>query len=192
MIQAGVDVPGRTEPVELDYGPFDVTPAPNATLDTLLLEGDVDAVISARPPAGIQRGDPRVRRLFADPVAEELAYFRETGVFPIMHLVVLRRTCCEAHPAVAGKLFAAFDRAKHRSLARALTAVVPSYPLPWAACHARQARELLGDDFWPYGLEPNRAALEAFLGYAAEQRLTDRRLAPEELVATEFVASRRP
>lgn len=190
-IQAGVDAPGRVEPVALDLGAFEVIAAPERSLDDLLLSGDVDAVISARPPASIERGDRRVRRLFASPEAEEIAYFRATGVFPIMHVLALRRAAHEAHPGGARSLFDAFGEAKRRSLRRVSATTVPTLPLPWAATHARAARELIGDDFWPYGVEPNRPALEAFMGYAAQQGLTDRCLIPDELFAPEF-ATRQP
>lgn len=186
-VQAGVDEPGREEPVELDLGPFSVTPAPDRSLDDLLLTGDVDAVISARPPRAVVDEDPRVRHLFADPVREEVAYFRDTGVFPIMHVVVLRRQLAESEPAVAAALITAFEHAKRRSLDRARRATVPSYPLPWAPWHARDARALMGDDPWPYGLEPNRAALETFLRYAVEQHVCSRQLSPEELFASSIL-----
>jgi 4,5-dihydroxyphthalate decarboxylase len=187
-VQAGVDTPGRREPVAVDYGRFDVRNAPDRSLDELLLSGAVDAVISARPPASIERGDPRVRRLFADPAAEEAAYFRDTGVFPIMHVLTVRRAALERWPQAPAALLAAFEEAKARSLARAAATTVPGLPLPWAARHAREARALLGDDWWPYGLEPNRAALDAFLGFAADQQLTDRRLAPDDLFAAAALA----
>lgn len=190
-VQAGVDVAGREEPVDLDHGPYDVRPSPDRSLDELLLAGDVDAVISARPPASVVRGDPRVRHLFADPMAEEAAYFRDTGVFPIMHVLVLRRGVYEAAPEVAGSLYEAFDEARRRSLARSAASPVPVVPLPWTALQAHEARRLLGEDYWCYGLEPNRAALDVFMGYAHEQRLTERRLAPEELLAVEFASRQR-
>ncbi len=180
-IQAGVDMPGRREPVPIDYGRFDVRSAPDASLDELLLAGDVDAVISARPPASVERVDGRVRRLFADPMAEEVAYFRDTGVFPIMHVLAIRREALERAPQAPAALLAAFEEAKRRSLARVAASTVPGNPLPWSASYARATRELLGDDWWPYGLEPNRPTLEAFLGFAADQQLTRRRLTPDEL-----------
>lgn len=186
-IQAGVDAPGRTEPVTVDYGRFDVTPAPGRSLDDLLLAGEVDAVISARPPASIERDDPRVRRLYADPGEEERAWFARTGIFPIMHLVVVRRGAYAPDMAVA--LIDAFQEAKRRSLERMGRPTVPSLPLPWAATHARQARAALGDDWWPYGLEPNRATLAAFLSDAQAQGLTQRRLAPEDLFPPELRAA---
>jgi 4,5-dihydroxyphthalate decarboxylase len=180
-VQAGVDEPGRRELVALDYGPFDVTPAPSRTLDEMLLAGDVDAVISARPPASIERGDPQVRQLFADPYSEEVSWVQETGIFPIMHLVALRRDAIERCPSLPTALTAAFETAKRQSLSRAAAATVPGVPLPWAAHHARAARDLLGDDWWPYGLQANRPTVDAFLSWAAEQNVTARRLTADEL-----------
>jgi 4,5-dihydroxyphthalate decarboxylase len=182
-IQAGVDTPGRREPVDVDFGRFDVRSEPQRSLDELLLAGEVDAVISARPPACVERGDPRVRRLFADPMAEEISYFRATGIFPIMHVLALRRDSVTDHRLTSERLLGACEEAKRRSLARVAATTVPGVPLPWAATHAGQARGLIGDDWWPYGLEANRRTLDAFLGFAAEQQLTARRLAPEDLFA---------
>jgi 4,5-dihydroxyphthalate decarboxylase len=188
-IQAGVDAPGRTEPIPFDYGPFDVTPAPSATLDQLLLDGTVDAVISARPPACIRRGNRKVRPLFLNPVAEELRWYTATGVFPIMHILVIRTAVARAHPEAARGLYAAFNEAKRRSLIRISDETVPSVPLPWVADQARKARKLFGDDWWPYGIKPNRSSLDTFLRHAHEQYLTATRLAPEDLFDDEFVAS---
>jgi 4,5-dihydroxyphthalate decarboxylase len=182
-VRAGVDDPGRREPVAFDAGSHTITTAADATLDELLLDHEVDAVISARPPACAERGDPRVRRLFADPEAEERAYFLDTSVFPIMHVLVLRRSMLSQAPGLAADLASDFTTAKDNSLRRALSATVPSYPMPWASLQARAARELLGEDFWPYGVEPNRAALDAFLGYAHGQGLTDRVIAVDDLFA---------
>jgi 4,5-dihydroxyphthalate decarboxylase len=180
-VQAGVDEPGRREPVVLDLGPFDVQPAPGHSLDELLRNGDVDAVISARPPQCFERGDPEVRRLFSDPMDEEAQYFRDTGVFPIMHVVVARRAAVERVPGMAAVVTAAFERAKGRSLERLGRATVPSAPLPWTSFHLRDARTLMGNDPWPYGIEPNRPALATFLRYASEQRVCARPLTIAEL-----------
>jgi 4,5-dihydroxyphthalate decarboxylase len=182
-VQAGVNEPGRREPVDIDLKQFDVRSEPAATLDRLLLDGAVDAVISARPPACVERRDRRVRRLFPKFTFDEMKYAETTGIFPIMHVLVVRREAYAANPAVADGLIDAFTQAKDRSLARALTATVPSYPLPWAASNAQRARDVIGDDFWPYGVEANRRTLDAFLGYAAEQEITPRRLTADELFA---------
>lgn len=184
-VRAGVDVPGRPEPIDFDAGRYKILSEPERTLDQLLLSGEVDAVISARPPASVAHGDVRVRRLFKEPVAEERAYFTATGIFPIMHVLVIRQEALEAQPRLAAELIRAFTEAKDRSLARASEATVPSYPLPWAPVHAREAQALLGDDFWPYGIEPNRAVLTNFLRHAYDQHITDRLVAIHELFIDE-------
>jgi 4,5-dihydroxyphthalate decarboxylase len=185
-IRAGVDTPGRREPVAFDPGAHNITTAADTTLDELLLGRAVDAVISARPPGSAERGDPRVRRLFADPETEERAYFNDTGVFPIMHVLVVRREVLSQSPGVADELVSDFTVAKDNSLTRALSATVPSYPIPWASLQARAARDLLGEDFWPYGVEANRAALATFLAYARDQGLVGRLMSAEDLFASEF------
>jgi 4,5-dihydroxyphthalate decarboxylase len=170
--------PGRIEKVPLRLPPgLKLTPAPDRSLADMLAKGDLDAVISARDPGG--------ERLFADYPAEELAYYRKTRIFPIMHVVVLRRDVYERDRWIAMNLLQAFEEAKNLSLARAAEISASAVPLPWVADHARRWREAAGADPWPYGVEPNRPTLEAFLQYAHEQGVCARRLAPEELFAPE-------
>jgi 4,5-dihydroxyphthalate decarboxylase len=171
----------REEPAEVDLPPGIVVEPAERGLDELLLDGEVDAVICARPPASFVQENPAVRRLFDDVEAVEAEYYERTGIFPIMHVVALRREVHDEHPGLAAQLLAAFEDAKCRSLARALEGTIPSYPLPWAASHARAARALFGDDFWPYGVDANRTTLETFLAYAFEQGVCRRPLAVEEL-----------
>ena len=181
-IQAGLDQPGRAEPVEVDLPEgVGITAVPSRTLDGMLLAGDLDAIISARPPMSFERRHPGVRRLVENFVEVEEEYYRETGIFHIMHVIALRREVLDANPWVATNLLRAFEEAKRRSLARALEATVPGFPIPWASAYAARARELFGEDFWPYGLEANRTTLEAFLAFAAEQGVCRRPVAPEEL-----------
>ena len=170
--------PGRIEKVKLHLPPgLRVTPAPDRSLADMLAKGDLDAVISARDPGG--------ERLFPDYPPEELAYFRKTRIFPIMHVVVLRRDVYERDRWVAMNLMQAFEEAKDRSLARAAEIGASSVPVPWVSDHARRWREVAGEDFWPYGIEPNRPTLEAFLQYSFEQGICARRLQVEELFAPE-------
>lgn len=184
--QAGVNEPGRQEHTELRLPPrVHCTRVPDRTLSEMLLSGDLDAVISARPPAPFLRGDPSIVRLFPDFQAVEEAYFRKTGIFPIMHTVVIRRDVYERHPWVAMNLFQAFEEAKKRSLNRALSTNAARFPIPWYASYAMKARELFGEDFWPYGIEANRVTLEAFLRYAHEQGVARRLLSVEELFCEE-------
>jgi 4,5-dihydroxyphthalate decarboxylase len=151
------------------------------SLNELLLAGELDALIAAHPPRGFTDGSGSIVRLFTDYRAVEEAYFRKTGIFPIMHVVALRQAVLDEHPWVAMNLLTAFREAKRRSLVRATDSNAPRYPVPWSPENAQRAVELFGDDFWPYGIEENRVTLEAFLGFAHEQGVLARALAPEEL-----------
>jgi 4,5-dihydroxyphthalate decarboxylase len=180
--QAGTNEAGRVEGVAFDPPPnVSITPVPDRTLNDMLVAGELDAVIAAHPPTDFEQGSGRVVRLFSDYRAVEEAYLRKTGIFPIMHVVVIRTEVLERHPWVAMNLLRAFEEAKRRSLARATDANAPRYPVPWGFANAERAQELLGGDFWPYGIEPNRRTLEAFLLFAHEQGACARRLTPEDL-----------
>jgi 4,5-dihydroxyphthalate decarboxylase len=176
--QAGVQQPGRVEKVKLHLPEgVRITAVPDKSLAGMLAGGELDAVISARNPGG--------RRLFEDYVSVEERYFRKTGIYPIMHVVVLRRDSYERDRWVAMNLFKAFEAAKRESMQRLVEIGLSHVPMPWLAEHARRWRELAGEDFWPYGLEPNRPTLEAFVQYSHEQGITERRLKVDELFAPE-------
>ncbi len=185
--QGGVNEAGRREKVELELPPgFRLRVVADRSLSGMLLAGDLDAVLSARPPAPIERGDPRVQRLFADYRGTELAYARKTGIFPIMHVVALRREVYERDRWLAMSLFKAFDQARRRSLERAADMAVSHFPIPWVADSLRLARELFGDDPWPYGVEANRTTLDTFLRYAFEQGVCRRQVTTETLFPPEL------
>jgi 4,5-dihydroxyphthalate decarboxylase len=176
--QAGVQQPGRVEKVKLHLPEgVRITAVPDKSLAGMLAGGELDAVISARNPGG--------RRLFEDYVSVEERYFRKTGIYPIMHVVVLRRDSYERDRWVAMNLLKAFEAAKRESMQRLVEIGLSHVPMPWLAEHARRWRELAGEDFWPYGLEPNRPTLEAFVQYSHEQGITERRLKVDELFAPE-------
>ncbi len=181
-VQAGVNEPGRTEKVALDLPPGVAVERPSGkSLNVMLLAGELDAVMTAHAPAAFAAGDPRVKRLFDDYMPVELAYWRETGIFPIMHCVAIQTSVLEAHPWIAMNLLTAFEAAKRRSVARAFEATASRFPVPWAHERAGLAAPLFGSDYWPYGIEPNRVTLEAFLGYAHEQGVCHRPMTPEEI-----------
>jgi 4,5-dihydroxyphthalate decarboxylase len=189
-VQAGVNEPGRTEkvPLKLPAGVSVERPG-DKSLNAMLLAGELDAVMTAHAPAAFEAGDPRIRRLIEDFMPVELAYWRETGIFPIMHCVAIRTRVLEAHPWIAMNLLTAFDLAKRRSVARAFEATASRFPIPWAHERAGAVAPLFGDDYWPYGIEPNRITLEAFLQYAHEQGVCHRRLKPEELFPVEVASA---
>lgn len=188
--QAGLNQPGRIEkfPLNLPAG-LQIVPIRDRSLNDLLLAGELDAIISAREPDALLHGDPRVGRLFPDYREVEEAYYKSTGIFPIMHTVVVKRAVLERHPWVAMNLFKAFEEAKSRSIARATQTVAPRFPIPWCNYHAERAKEIFGSDYWPYGIESNRTSLKAFLGYCHEQGLIQRRLTVDELFPAELRAS---
>jgi 4,5-dihydroxyphthalate decarboxylase len=155
----------------------------------MLLAGELDAVLSARPPNPFAAGDERVRRMFPDYRTVELAYWRKTGIFPIMHVVTMRREPYERNRWIAMNLLKAFTEAKDRSLKRMADITASFYPLPWMDQNTVISRELLGEDLWPYGIEGSRKTLEAFTQYAFEQGVCHRKVAVEEMFAPEVLTT---
>lgn len=183
-VRAGVNEPGRREKVALNLpAGVRVTPQPEKSLNGMLLSGEVDAVLSAHAPAAVEAGDPRVARLFPNYREVEETYWRRTQVFPIMHVVAIRREVTERFPWVAMNLLKAFEEAKRRSVHRLADFTASRYPVPWIADIAPRAAAAFGGDPFSYGIEANRMTLETFLRWAFEQGVCRRRLAPEELFA---------
>ncbi len=181
-VQAGMNEPGREEKASLALPDgLRYSQVGDRSLSEMLLAGDIDAMIVPRPPAHFAAGRPGMRRLLADYRGAEEAHFRNCGIFPIMHTIAIRSSVLESHPWVAVNLMKAFEEAKRRSLARALDATMSHFPVPWGFDDASRAQTLFGADIWPYGIEPNRPTLEAFLQYAHEQGLTPQPLAVEDL-----------
>jgi 4,5-dihydroxyphthalate decarboxylase len=185
-VQAGIHQTGREEEVAVNPPPgVTIVRYSDRTLNDMLLAGEIDAMMSAHPPGSFEAGDPGVRRLFDDFMDIERRYWREEKIFPIMHTVVLRRDVFESNRWIAMNLLKAFEEAKTRGLERISEATAARVPLPWAFEHVRRVKAEFGDDFWPYGLEPNRTTLAAFLGFAFEQGVTKRLVSPGELFPPE-------
>ncbi len=184
--QGGVNEAGRKEKVQL-YLPEGMryTPIADRSLSEMLLASELDAILSARPPRPFSQGDARIGRLFEDYRPLELDYWKRTGIFPIMHVIAIRRDVYERNVWIAMNLFHAFEEAKNRSLVRAADITASAYPLPWIADYVAQSTALLGSDFWPYGIDANRITLEAFVEYAWEQGVCRRRLSVDEIFAPE-------
>jgi 4,5-dihydroxyphthalate decarboxylase len=183
----GLHAPGRTEKLPLSL-PGDVRVEPigdRQTLAQMLVAGEIDALYTPRTPAPYAQGRPEVRRLFDDPAAEEARYFARTGVFPIMHTVVLRRARYAEHRWLARALFKAFEQARRQALDGIEETATLKYMVPWLPEHLARTREVLGDDYWPYGVAPNQRALDTFLRYSFEQGLARSRLSPADLFAPE-------
>jgi len=181
----GLHEPGRTPKVPHATPPgVDVAPIPaKTTLSDLLVSGDIDAIYTPRTPRAFETGD--ARRLFSDPRAEEEKYFADTGIFPIMHVVVLKRELYEARPWLARSLFDAFEAARRDATRRLAETAATRYMLPWLYAEQARTQALMGEDFWTYGLPGNENTLATFLRYSHEQGLARRRLAPAELFARE-------
>jgi 4,5-dihydroxyphthalate decarboxylase len=147
-----------------------------------LASGRVDAMVSYKPPRCFEQGVPNVRRLFPDHVAAERDYYARTGVFPIMHIVAIRRDHA-SDAKLCRAVCDAFEQA--RRIAFALLEGYASLPvaLPWAFDNLREARALMGNDYWPYGVEKNRAAIEAVARYSHAQGLAQRVLPIKEIFA---------
>jgi 4,5-dihydroxyphthalate decarboxylase len=183
----GLHRPGRTDKIRHAAPPgVEIEPiSPGATLDGMLAEGVLDALYSPRTPRLFAAGDPRVRRLFTDPRAEEEQYFAATGIFPIMHVVALRRDVYERRPWLAQSLYKAFEEARAATAARMRETAAPRYMLPWLYADIERTQALMGPDFWSYGLAANENTLRTFLRYSHEQHLASKLLEPTDLFAPE-------
>jgi 4,5-dihydroxyphthalate decarboxylase len=188
-IQAGIHQIGREEevPLQLPEG-LRLRRATGQTLNELLLSGKIDAIISAHPPNCVWQNPSEVGRLFEDFVDAERCYWAESGIFPIMHVLVLRRELYDRNRWIGMNLLKAFSEAKDRSLKRASEMTVSLYPLPWIAESVHRIKAQFGNDYWAYGVASNRATLSAFLRYAHEQGVTSRSLDVEDLFPPEVQA----
>jgi 4,5-dihydroxyphthalate decarboxylase len=147
----------------------------------MLADGRLAAIIAPRAPAEYRPGSGALRRLFDDGGAAARDYYRRTQLFPIMHVVGIRKALAETHPWLPAALFEAFDRSRALGFAQLADTTVASAMLPWLIDEVDATRRLMGDDFWSYGLDANRHALDAFLTFHHEQGLSARRLTPEAL-----------
>ncbi len=183
----GEEETGRVEKLKLDLPPnIKLQPiGPTQTLSQMLADGGLDALYTARAPSSFTRGDGKVRRLFENYAEVERAYWRETSIFPIMHVIVMRRDVYEANRWIAQSLTKAFYESQRRAYEDLAETAAHKTMLPWLVEHVEEARREMGDDWWPYGLERNRKTLETFTRYHFEQGLSKRPLALDELFAPE-------
>ncbi len=182
-VRGGYEQPGRVEKIALNL-PMDVRieNAPEgATISGMLSAGEIDAVIGPRAPSGFARGEPNIGYLFPDPREAASDWFRRTGAFPIMHVLGVRRRLAERHPWLPAALLKAFERSKQVALARLSDTSATKVTLPFVEEQISAARNLMGNDFWPYGFASNRAVLDRFLARHHAEGLSARRLSAEEL-----------
>ena len=182
-VRGGIEEPGRPEkiPITLPHG-VEVAQAPaGRSLSELLLAGEIDALIGPRTPSAMTAADPRIGWLFPDPRSAAMENYRRTNNFPIMHLIGVRRTLAESHPWLPAAVLKAFEQAKALAFAKLADTSASKVMLPFVDQQLQEAQELMGRDFWPYGVSRNRRCLEYFLQQHHKQGLSDRLVTIAEL-----------
>jgi 4,5-dihydroxyphthalate decarboxylase len=181
-VRGGIEDSVRPEKISIKL-PADVKleDAPKGkSISALLAEGVIDGFMAPRPPS-LAKNTPNVGWLFPDPVAAAKHYFKRTGIFPIMHIVGVRRELADKHPWLPGAVFKAFEHAKSMALVQLSDTSATKVTLPFVEERLAEARALMGEDFWSYGVPANRKTLETFLRHHHSQGLSPRLVTPEEL-----------
>ncbi len=181
-VRGAIEHAGRIEKITIKLPPgVELEDAPaGRTISDLIDKGEIDGFVAPRPPY-LARPNPNVGWLFCDPIAAAKDYFKRTGIFPIMHLVGIRRTLVEQHPWLPAAVMKAFEQSKAAALAHLADTSATKVTLPFIEEQLAATRELMGEDFWPYGLEANRKTLDTFLRHHHAQGLSSRLVKPEEL-----------
>jgi 4,5-dihydroxyphthalate decarboxylase len=179
----GVEEPGRHEKAALELPKSIRIQAigPDQTLGAMLETGEIDALVAPRAPSCFSRGAPDIARLFPNFREVERGYFRRTGIFPIMHVIGIRKELAAANPWLGASLMKAFAQAKALAQPELSQVAALKIMLPWVAQEAEETVKLMGDDFWPYGIEANRTTLDAFLRHHHEQGLSAERRALDDI-----------
>ncbi len=146
----------------------------------MLVDGDVDALFHAAEPKAFTEGHPKIKRLFSDSRAIERDYYARTGIFPIMHAVAMRNDVVDAHPWLPEAVYSAYCQAKQMQYETMRMQWIYG-TLPWFGQELEETRALMGENFWPYGIDANRKTLDAMLHYSYEQGLASKRLTVEDL-----------
>lgn len=182
-VRGGIDEPGRPEKIKLQLPPnVRMESAPEGdTISAMLDRGDIDGFIAPRPPGGAAASNPNVGWLFDDPTAVAKDYYKRTGVFPIMHVVGIRRELAAQHPWLPGAVVKAFEQSKAIALEKLSDTSATKVTLPFVEEQLKAARETMGKDYWSYGVTPNRKTLETFLRHHHSQGLSARQMTVEEV-----------
>jgi 4,5-dihydroxyphthalate decarboxylase len=182
-VRGGMDTPGRPEKIKVALPPeVTVEEAPDgATLDAMLREGEIDGFVGPRAPRCFAEGHPQVSRLWRDSITAAEDYYRQTQIFPIMHVLGVRRSLAEVHPWLPGALLKGFTEAKRIAEAALSDTSATKVTMPFVEDTLDRARRLMGSDPWSYGLAANAKTLDRFLEYHYRQGLSPRRVAVEEL-----------
>jgi 4,5-dihydroxyphthalate decarboxylase len=189
--RGGLEHPGRIEKAAVSLPPAirieDI--AEHKTLARMLESGEIDAIYAPRAPSTLYSNPAKVRHLFPDYAAAERAYYLKTKIFPIMHVIAIRREVYEQNRWVAQSLYKAFAAAQREVYADLHEFAALKFMLPWLIPHVEETERLMGRDFWPYGYQSNLETLRTFLRYSFEQGLSKRLLEPKELFASETLES---
>ncbi|MDM9558319.1 ABC transporter substrate-binding protein [Bordetella petrii] len=182
-VRGGIDQPGRPEKIKLRL-PDEVrmidAPA-DTTISDMLDRGEIDGFMAPRAPFGAARSNPDIGWLFDDPVAVAKDYYRRTGIFPIMHVLGVRKTLAEQHPWLPGALFKAFEQSKAAALEKLSDTSATKVTLPFVEEQLKSARDTLGDNYWAYGVPDSLKTLEAFTRHHHQQGLSSRHVPVQEL-----------
>jgi 4,5-dihydroxyphthalate decarboxylase len=164
------------------YKEIDLTVAPDGRLlSDMLLAGELDAVLAYKPIDPFKRGDDRVARLFEDPAAAEETYFRKTGIFPIMHLMAVRKDIAGADPELARDVFETFAKAQSYAMEDLHLEQALKVALPWLGREVRRTMDVMGQDFWPAGFKANRVVLDRMIDWSFQDGMIPHKIEPEAL-----------
>jgi len=182
----GQEEPGRDERTPLKPIPgLDLKPiGKDETLVGMLRNGELDALFTARAPSSFLKGEPHIARLFPNTREAEQAYYKKTGLFPLMHLVGVRKTLVAQYPWLPTSVYKAFCEAKALAMIDLCDVNALMVTLPWLEAETKDTMAVMGQDFWKYGVHENMREIEALIQYAHEQGLVDRKVAVEELFAS--------
>ena len=183
--QGGLESPGQRSPVNVNQpaGVSIQTIPEGATLSAMLADGALDGIVTARAPSCFAAGHPHVRRLFPNYREVEQDYYRRTRLFPIMHVVAIRKTLVEAHTWLAASLLKAFSEAKRLAEAELREVTALKVELPWVTSELQATEALMGADYWPYGVKANRHTLSTGARYVFEQGITAHAVAVADMFA---------
>lgn len=188
-IGGGVEELGRVEktPISLP-DTIRMTRVTDKPLGAMLVDGDIDAIVAPRPPSAFTNKAAQIGRLFSDYRTVEIEYFRKTRLFPIMHLIGIRKELVETHPWLAASVTKAFEQSRRRCMAALYDPTALQVSLPWLVAEAEATQAIMGDDFWPYGVDANRHVIETLLDCHHRQGLSARRMTIDEIFARGAIA----
>ena len=181
----GLNIPGRQERTPISLPPeIELRSIPaHQTLSAMLAAGEIDGIVTARVPNCFKEQASHVDRLFPDYRSAEENYFCKTGMFPIMHVLAVRRCLVEQHPWLAASIVKAFHHAKRLAMEEMSDQGTLTTMLPWLQDALQRAQSVMGPDVWPYGVPESRRERDAMVRWSVEQGLSARKVDLEELFA---------